>query len=274
MCQFLSLVSDGKGKMFYFGYAIRKDIIAGKLKYESTDSHTSICDYFKLKEDVMNKYEFNPLTKEFTVDQINNKRDDRKSVEKQCNKLNFKKIVPELIIKEIINPLKIQPPEKITKEHINLLKEWASVWASISASVRDSISDSVWDSVSASVRASIWASIWDSVRASIWASVWDSVWDSVRASVRDSIWDSISASIIASIRASRDSIWDSIWDLIWASISASVRAYISTFFNIKYKYDFSSTVKLWEMGLVPSYDGKIWRLHGGENAKILWEGKI
>ena len=246
MCQFLSLVSDGKGKMFYFGYAIRKDIIAGKLKYESTDSHTSICDYFKLKEDVMNKYEFNPLTKEFTVDQINNKRDDRKSVEKQCNKLNFKKIVPELIIKEIINPLKIQPPEKITKEHINLLKEWASISDSFRASVS----------------------------ASIWASVWDSVWDSVRASVRDSIWDSISASIIASIRASRDSIWDSIWDLIWASISASVRAYISTFFNIKYKYDFSSTVKLWEMGLVPSYDGKIWRLHGGENAKILWEGKI
>jgi hypothetical protein len=28
------------------------------------------------------------------------------------------------------------------------------------------------------------------------------------------------------------------------------------------------------MGLVPSFDGKFWRLHGGINAKILWKGKI
>jgi len=30
----------------------------------------------------------------------------------------------------------------------------------------------------------------------------------------------------------------------------------------------------WKMGLVPSYDGKLWRLHGGKDAEILWEGKI
>jgi len=32
-----------------------------------------------------------------------------------------------------------------------------------------------------------------------------------------------------------------------------------------------SLVKLWEMGLVPSFDGKVWRLHGGKNAKVLFE---
>ena len=78
---------------------------------------------------------------------------------------------------------------------------------------------------------SVWASVRDSVGASGWASVWGSVGDSVWASVRDSVWD-------------------------------SVGAYIATFVDVKYKYDFSSDQKLWERGLVPSFDGKNWRLHG------------
>jgi hypothetical protein len=39
-------------------------------------------------------------------------------------------------------------------------------------------------------------------------------------------------------------------------------------------YPFDSCVKLWKQGLVPSFDGKNWRLHGGKNAKILWKGTI
>ena len=30
-------------------------------------------------------------------------------------------------------------------------------------------------------------------------------------------------------------------------------------------------VKLWNRGLVPSFDGKIWRLHAGKKAKIVFE---
>ena len=83
----------------------------------------------------------------------------------------------------------------------------------------------------------------------------------------DSVWDSVGASV-------RDSVW------------ASVGAYSGTFFklprnswkyteNIKTKgYPFQASVDLWEMGLVPSFDGRIWRLHGGPDAKILWEGEI
>ena len=73
-------------------------------------------------------------------------------------------------------------------------------------------------------------------------------WDSVRASV----WDSV-----------RDSVWASVWD--------SVRAYFSSFFAINYEYDFSSAVKLWEAGLVPSFDGTTWRLHSGESADVVYE---
>ena len=104
-------------------------------------------------------------------------------------------------------------------------------------------------------------------------------WDSVRASVRDSVSASVGASVWASV-------WDSVWDSVRASVRASVWAYIGSFFNLpreawKYTeniqcegYPFESSVKLWEMGLVPSFDGKKWRLHGGPDGKVLWEGMI
>ena len=61
-------------------------------------------------------------------------------------------------------------------------------------------------------------------------------------------------------------------------------AYTGSFFNLprsewKYTdkikcdgYPFESAVKLFELGLVPSYDGCKWRLHGGPKAEVLWEG--
>jgi hypothetical protein len=36
-------------------------------------------------------------------------------------------------------------------------------------------------------------------------------------------------------------------------------------------YPFQSAVTLWKMGLVPSFDGNIWRLHGGKDAKVMFE---
>ena len=225
MCKFFSLVSDAKGNFYYFDWKQRQQIIQGKIKCESADSHTSIADFYGFKgqkEDKLNKYEYNPFTKQFTVDQINT-FDDSKEVEKFCKKLDFKEIVPVNFDKKIINPFKDRSILEITDEDIELLKQWASVRASVSASVGAS--------VSASVRASVRASVGDSVGYSVWDSVW--------ASVGYSVWD-------------------------------SVGAYISSFVDIKYKYDFSSAIKLWEKGLVPSFDGKIWRLHG-KGGKILKE---
>ena len=85
-------------------------------------------------------------------------------------------------------------------------------------------------------------------------------WDSVRDSVGNSVGYSV---------------WDSVWDF--------VRAYTGSFFGLKRKdwkytskirttdYPFRSAVTLWEMGLVPSFDGEIWRLHGGKNAEVLFQ---
>ena len=96
-------------------------------------------------------------------------------------------------------------------------------------------------------------------------------WASVGASVGDSVWASVGASVGASV---------------WASVGDSVWAYTGSFLVLPRKawkyteniegddYPFEPCAYLWESGLVPSFDGKKWRLHGGKDAKIVWEGEL
>jgi len=58
---------------------------------------------------------------------------------------------------------------------------------------------------------------------------------------------------------------------VGASVWASVWAYISSFFGLNYKHDLTPAIKLWERGLVPSFDGATWRLHSGKNADVVFE---
>jgi hypothetical protein len=248
MCNFFSFVSNGKGKYFYFDWAQRTD---KNIKIDSFDSHSEICAHYRVDCDKVNKYEYNPLTKVFKIDQINLKKDDAEYAELWVKKLDFKTIIEPLVIKKIINPLIDKRKLKVTEKDIARLKEWVSVLYSIRDSVCDSVCDSVRDLVGALVRDLVRDSVGGSVEDSVWASMWDSVIDLVGDSVEDSVWASMWDSV-------RDSVGDSVW------------AYISSFFNIQYKYDFSNCVKLWESGLVPSFDGKIWRLHGYKG-KILYE---
>jgi hypothetical protein len=246
-------VGDGHGNYLYASWADRKALLKTK-KSEEADSHTSILTRAKIppkNQERWNKYEYNPLTKAFVVDHGVDGH-DHEAARNWAEALDWSAVVPALRIKPIINSLLIERKGRPSKTEIARLKKWASVWDS----VRDSVWDSVWDSVRDSVGDSVWDSVWDSVRDSVWDSVWDSVRDSVWDSVRDSVGDSVG-----------DSVLDSVLD----SVGASVWAYISSFFAIKYKFDFSSAITLWEAGLVASFDGKTWRLHSGKSAEIVYE---
>jgi hypothetical protein len=246
MCKFFSILSDAKGNYYYADAELRK-----QFSNENCDSHSWLANHFLKNgaEDKLNAYEFNPLTKVLVKDKLNTE-DDSLSVEEWCNEIDWKRIVPQLIVKEIVHPFKLKK-RKPTKKDIADLKEWASVWDS----VRDSVGDSVCDSVGDSVGDSVCDSVGDSVCDSVLASVWDSVLASVRASVGASVWDSVRASV-------------------WDSVLASVWAYYSSFFDMEYKYDFSSLNRLWNKGFLPSFDGKKWRLHSGEKAEVVWEGSF
>jgi len=136
----------------------------------------------------------------------------------------------------------------VTDKEIELLNKWAS----IKVSVRDSVWHSVWDSVKNSVVSY--------VRDSIWVSVRVSVWDSVRASVGDSVWNSI-----------EDSIEDSVWTYL-SSLFLNIKkwAYIE---HIEGENPYQPCIDLWKSNLIPSFDGKIWRLHTGPKAEIVYESK-
>ena len=257
MCNFFSFLSDGNGTYIYADWNLRQKILTGDIKVDSNqgpDSHSWLAKHFVKNgaEDKYNKYEYNPLTKVFTIDQINGENDSL-SAEKWCNEIDWKRIVKPLNVKPIKHPLygEAKTPTKLDKK---LAKEWASVL------------DSVWDSIGDSVRASVWDSVWDSIGDSVRASVWDSVrasvWDSVRASVWDSVWDSV-----------RASVWDSIGDSIGDSVRYSVRAYNSSFYNITYNINTTPSNRLWERGFVLSFDGTTYRLHSGSKATIVWEFK-
>jgi hypothetical protein len=155
-----------------------------------------------------------------------------------------------------VNPL-LLPKTTVNDEDLELLKQWDSVWDSVWNSVWSSVGESVWNSV----RESVGYSVWSSVGESVWNSVWSSVGESVRNSVGGSVGESV-----------RNSVWNSVRNSVWAYIG-------SLFPSIgkwEYKnhehsqYPFQSAVNLWYRGLVPSFDGKIWRLHSGEKAEIVW----
>jgi hypothetical protein len=179
-------MSPGEGNYKYFDYTIRKKILAGELyQRENLDSHTTMAHHFGIEpifEELWNRWEYNPLTQELKPDQKGKTtKNDNDPVLDFCRNLDFFTIVPELIIKPMINPLNLGTT-KATESDIKLLHSWDSVWTS--------------------------------VRASVWA-------------------------------------------------------YGATFFKIEYKIDLSACQELWERGLVPSFDGKVWRLHGS-NGKIIY----
>ena len=65
MCEFFSFVMNDKGKMFYFDREQRLAFNESNPKKYYIDSHASICDFYKLNEDKVNKYEY---LKELEVD--------------------------------------------------------------------------------------------------------------------------------------------------------------------------------------------------------------
>ena len=130
------------------------------------------------------------------------------------------------------NPLLLEKPN-LDIDYKTLLKQWASVRASVEASVKNLVG----------------------------ALVGTSVWDSVRASVGDSVWDSVKASV-----------WASVGDSVRASVWAYIGGLFPSIKKWKYAEDLGETpwqplLDLWYAGFVPSFDGKIWRLHCGKSAE-------
>jgi len=230
MCDFYGFLTDKKGNRYAFTKEMREDVLSGKSNLR-TDSHASIAEHYfgdSKKEDLYNKFEFNPLTRKLKLEQMNLGFDDSELINIDELLTEVQMAVPRLIIKPIVHPFKdVKFEGDVDEKVLLLLKQWVSV----KDSARTSVLYSVWDSVG------------------------DFVWDFVLNSVLDSIWDSV---------------WDSVRDSGWDIVRDTIRAYTSSFFNIdRWKYvehgvgsnPYRCMIDLWEMGLVPSFDGEVWRLY-------------
>ena len=67
MCNFFSFVEDKNGQYYAFLPKDRKGI---KIRGEKAnyDSHTAICEYYKLNDDKVNKWEWNPFDESIKLD--------------------------------------------------------------------------------------------------------------------------------------------------------------------------------------------------------------
>ena len=163
MCNFFSFCADDYGNYKYLDWEYRKK------NKENCDSHTRILTHFNIPPKVQDKwnfFEFNPLTKKFENDNKYMKPDISEeiitSAELWVRSLDFKTIIPQLIIKPILNPFSLPKVEVIDSDIVQL-KKWVSV--------ENSVENSVWNSV----RNSVGNSVWNSVGNSVWNSVGNSV---------------------------------------------------------------------------------------------------
>jgi len=178
-----------------------------------------------------------------------------------------------------MNPFEIECP-KITDEHITLLNRWKSVRKSIWWSVHHSTRYSRYP-----VQGTILDWIWETLESPIiktktgaWAWTWDKSNYAPPEFCLRPIWKPLWESILIPIQMSIQSTDRMSKALVYGSVSDFVQAYTGSFFpNIKEwryvkhepdEYPFQPAVDLWKQGLVPSFDGKIWRLHSKDG--IVW----
>ncbi len=138
----------------------------------------------------------------------------------------------------------------VNDNHIDLLKQWIRVCNKIKQRVSVSATDSILGSDT---------DITDDLGGAVCNSLIDMTGDPAYVSA----WHLIHLGTIP--------VKKSVWDLIGAYYSSM----FPTIKKWKYidhkegKNPFQPAIDLWNEGLVPSFDGETWRLHGGKNAEIL-----
>ena len=228
---------DDDIKKFFYGFHATN--IEGLIYSFNTNKRVFMSEVWGKKVEINSlnmRYENIKLIREMSFDKI------RELAKKEEERLGYR-------LSEVLFPY--NPLSKrciITDKEIKLLKKWISVRASIG----DSVQNSVRDSVRNSIKACVWDSIWDSI--------WRSAWDSVRASVIAAVGDSALESIEDSVCAYMSSLFLNIKK--WAYIE-----------HIEGENPYQPCIDLWKSNLVPSFDGKIWRLHTGPKAEIVYELK-
>jgi hypothetical protein len=106
---------------------------------------------------------------------------------------------------------------------------------------------------------------WNAVSNEVWYAVWDAVWYAVGNEVWYEVWNAVRNAVSYDVRYA---VGNAVGNAIWA--------YTATLFpSIPELEKYKCIETLYKMGFIPSCDkDKVWRLHIGKEAKIIWEGKL
>jgi len=216
-----------------------------QMKHAGADNHLRICNYYGLDEGDCNKWIYYPLTKDLRLDEQNDLIDDTEVVKWWVDNLDWGNIIEPLIIKPIVNPFKLPAVETVTDEQIGWLKELAKIMGHFGQFE--------------------WFSLHKLVGQNVVDLIWDSVWWLLESDSDHSIFKLV-----------RHNVPNSDTELVYAiddSVSFLFRAYVGSFFKTESVLRVTPAIKLWEAGLVPSFDDTTWRLHTGVDARIVYEWK-
>ena len=131
MCEFFSFVHDGK-KIYYFDSDQRKNGVKmpDGNKIGSYDSHSSITCYYRLDDDGVNKFEYNPYTDKLVLDGKTICEWDEKTIREQLAGIDWKPIAGDVEgAREFLRGLKDIPwfkPDGTVEdsEEIKLFETW------------------------------------------------------------------------------------------------------------------------------------------------------
>ena len=232
--KFLSIVSRGDGVPLYFRAERRKVFIDAMLPYE--DHYYVIAHEHALRLGSVNCYGYAPLTGEFTVNDLS-VNDDSEIIKESCGHIDFKEVIPELVIEPIINPLVDIEPQTIKAEDIEALRQWSTMWNIAAGTLAQTASKQV--------------------GYGAFHDTWESVYNSI-----DDIFHRIYGE-----RTMQDFLKDS------GAVGAATHAYHSSFFRLwgDGSNPFQPCIDLWKRGFVASFDWETWKLHSGPNGEVVFE---
>ena len=96
MCKFISLISNGDGTPVFFTEEIRSALLVSNPENYQMDSHTSIAAFFKLNDDKVNKYEYDPFLNTFAIDCLN-AHDDSEHISNFCKSHDWQSLILQQI---------------------------------------------------------------------------------------------------------------------------------------------------------------------------------
>lgn len=180
MCEFFSFVHDGK-KIYYFDGDQRKNGVKmpDGNKIGSYDSHSSITCYYKLDDDGVNKFEYNPYTDKLVLDGNTICEWDGKTIREQLAGIDWQPIAGDVEgAREFIQWLKDIPwfkPDGTVEdsEEIKLFETRYDAWDATGAAAVDDVWHAAWDAA----KIASCDSARDDARFVAWPSAWYAAWD-------------------------------------------------------------------------------------------------